>query len=479
MINHSFEESSEDMSVTSNTQDAHREKSSVEATLSPTSVVTNSGNDASSNAMNIDNNAFDGSHDEEIRSPTSVTMVCSSSSATLLPTAAATMVPLQKSSKTTVIPKPFFVMDWLEELDPKDLELARQILNTPTKKGQQPYYERTKSTPTFRLPPQAKPHAKSNISLPQLNHKEDDSVCRQLYPAAIPSTPNNNNNNNNTPELPITDSSRTSISRTTSATSVSTTSSNAAATPNRNEATVAKMSPFKKRSIAIGNGWNAKGLHKAKRGSWESALACWENALEIRTQVLGETHPDVANTCNNIGIALGKLGRYDAAIEILERALELRAKHYGTREHVEVAATLHNIGNVLHAAQDCAGAIQCFWDAKLLQEQLLGPNHVQVARACVAIANVYYEAQQFEDAREAYYDALQIFTNAGLSDRHPEVLAIQHDLREIENICQSRLQLQQLQQRSQYHPAVAAHYQQQIYLHHYHQQQQNHPPQMS
>lgn len=221
------------------------------------------------------------------------------------------------------------------------------------------------------------------------------------------------------------------------------------------------MSPFKKRSIAIGNGYNAKGLAKAKKGCWESALSCWENALEIRTQVLGETHPDVANTCNNIGIALGKLERFDAAIEVLERALELRARHFGTREHVEIAATLHNIGNVLHAAQDCAGAIQCFWDAKLLQEQLLGPNHIQVARACVAIGNVYYEAKQHEDAREAYYDALQIFASASLPQTHPEVLAIQTDLQDIERLCARAARQQQQQHQYQegyHHHAPTVHY---------------------
>lgn len=463
------------MSVSSNLQDAS-EKPSIDATLSPTSVVVNNGNaDTPATAMNVDGIAFDGGNDD-IRSPTCVTMVCSSSSATLLPTAAATVVHSQQTSITSVMPKPFFVMDWLQEFDPRDLELARQILTTP-KKGQQQPYERSKSTPTLRPPPRVSsqaPQARSSINLPQLNHKEDDSICRQLYPSSSPSSPASELGNNGN----VAGSTGISISRATSATSVvSTTSSNIepevdVTSPIQNRTITAtssfNMSPFKKRSIAIGNGWNAKGLAKAKKGSWEAAVACWENALEIRTQVLGETHPDVANTCNNIGIALGKLGRYDAAIEILERALELRAKHYGTREHAEIAATLHNIGNVLHAAQDCAGAIQCFWDAKLLQEQLLGPNHVQVARACVAIANVYYEAQQYEDAREAYYDALQIFTKAGLSERHPEIVAIRQDLQEIERVLKSRLQ--QLQQYSHYHPAVAAHYHQQMSIHN----QQNH-----
>lgn len=447
------------------------DKPSVEATLSPKSVVTegpNSANASNNGLVGSINNGgtYSSGENDDVRSPTSVTMVCSSSSSSLLPTAAATVMQTTPASKATVIPKPFFVMDWLEEINPRDLEIARQMLNTPNrKKESQPKHERSLSTPTFpRIPPastppsasvdqQSKPRqVRSNINLPNLNHQEEDSVCRQLYPAAAPSTPTS-----------TTDETTSTTSMSTSATAVTTpTSKQSHSTPH--------MSPFKKRSIAIGNGWNAKGLHKAKKGSWESALACWENALEIRSQVLGETHPDVANTCNNIGIALGKLARYDEAIEILERALELRAKHHGTREHVEIAATLHNIGNVLHAAQDCAGAIQCFWDAKLLQEQLLGPNHIQVARACVAIANVYYEAQQYEDSREAYCDALQVFTDAGLSEGHPEVVAIQQDLQDIESFCQARYQ-QQLAH--QHHEMYFQHYpspqqaQQQYYVGHH------------
>lgn len=160
-------------------------------------------------------------------------------------------------------PKPFFIMDWLEDIDPKDLELAQKMLKTPNR---------------LVVPP--KPACEVHPS------------PKVLFGATSPS--------------------------------------------NKKEA----VNSFKKRGIAIGNGYNAKGLQKAKKGAWEEALCCWENALEIRTQVLGETHVDVANTYNNIGIALGKLNRPQEAIENLQRALEIRTEHYG-RTHSEVAATLH------------------------------------------------------------------------------------------------------------------------------------------
>ena len=476
--------------------------------------------DADTSELNhYSNQDSDLAKEATVRSPTSVVaMVSSASSASLLPPAAASCT---TTTKDAVVTKPFFVMDWLEEINPRDLELARQMIQTHRKKKQQPHQQATPVTAAATsMSTSSSTEVKvgrSSIALPSLipddtttNNNNNNTVttesqkdtshstatrdvCRRIFPTdETPSAVTPNNDTATACPLTNTHDSTGNLSSATSLTSASSvcsqepnspktgrkaTSAVAATSPlsqcsgasNNNNNNTQPMSPFRKRSIAIGNGYNAKGLAKAKKGSWESALACWENALEIRTQVLGETHPDVANTCNNIGIALGKLERYDAAIEVLERALELRAKYYGTREHVEVAATLHNIGNVLHAAQDCAGAIQCFWDAKLLQEQLLGSNHVQVARACVAIGNVYYEALQHEDAREAYYDALQIFSNANLPQTHPEVMAIQADLQDIERLCARQEQQQQLQAELSY-PYSTPHY----HDYHHHQPSAHH-----
>jgi len=533
-------------------------QASQEQSLSPTSVVASTPNQpcSSSTATTTTNSSVlctanvsgkeiqrKGIDLLEKSSPVSVAIVTSTSSPSLLSSsgAAAAASPARNNNnngtaeKVTIVAKPFFVMDWLEDIDPVDLELARQMLqtagninsqSTPRRKflPTRPETPLTAASSSSTLFASNNLSSRNSIVLPSLdslftsndvsdtgNNQDKDEhdtsdVCRRLYPeveeedvsssaassshltsthgssigdrsshtsdtstsassdggsSEEDSTPRTGRRKTSLGELATSPSSQGSYS--TSSASASVTNANQTATTCVESSCVSvcastsshpPISPFRKRSIAIGNGYNAKGLAKAKKGNWESALACWENALEIRQQVLGETHPDVANTCNNIGIALGKLGRFDAAIEVLERALELRARYYGTREHVEIAATLHNIGNVLHAARDCAGAIQCFWDAKLLQEQLLGVNHIQVARSCVAIGNVYYEEHQYEDAREAYLDALQIFANASLPQTHPEVLAIQADLQDIENLCA----LQSTYTSGGYRPTESEHY---------------------
>jgi tetratricopeptide (TPR) repeat protein len=267
----------------------------------------------------------------------------------------------------TETPKPFFIFDWLEQVNQDDLDLARRMLKTPQK------VEKTSK------------ECKGST----------ESLRKELFPP------------------PSNDTTR----------SISTGS--------------LSTSCFRKRSVAIGNGWNAKGLQKAKLGEWQSALACWENALEIRTQILGETNLDVANTLNNIGISLGKLNRFDESIAALNRALDIRTGHFGN-ENVEVCATLHNIGNVLHQAGDLEAAIQCFWDTKVLQEKLLGRDHVQVARACIAMGHIYYQAEEFKDAKEAYLDALSIFERAGVPRTDIEVRTTHADVKQIDRVLQGR-----------------------------------------
>ena len=192
-------------------------------------------------------------------------------------------------------------------------------------------------------------------------------------------------------------------------------------------------SPFRKQSEAIGNGWNAKGLQKATKQDWEGALQCFENALQIRIQVLGENHKDVANTMNNAGIAMGRLGREEEAMEHLEKALKIRTLLHGT-DHADVAATLHNIGNIRQQMADYQGALESFTEARRILEQLLGDGSVQVARAWNAIGHVHFEAQDFAEARDAYTHALGAFRRAGRPEDDIEIGQTKLDVAEAEQL---------------------------------------------
>ena len=278
--------------------------------------------------------------------------------------------PSYMSSKTrcdevknvSIDPKPFFIMDWLEKIIPKDLEIAQQFLHTPNKETQ---------------PCDAK-HLVG-------------AVPRELF----------------TPSSPL--QSESSLSK----------------------KSHRESSYFYKKSITIGNAWNAKGLQKAQKDHWEEALLCWKNALEVRLQILGEDHLDVANTYNNIGIAQGKIGNYTDAIDSLNKAQNIRKRRLG-EDHAEVAATLHNIGNVYQQSGDFLKAVEYFHSSKNLQQVHLGKNHVQVARAAIAIGHALYQAAEWRKALEAYTDAMETLRLAGISEDDDEIQHLKEDIMDVE-----------------------------------------------
>lgn len=272
-------------------------------------------------------------------------------------------------------PKPFFIMDWLEQVDPTALQLAQKMLQTPQRdtgrNGRAPRdigvtlqprllfhgHDHETQVSTTTTPPLMSETMRMT-SLAAVGDEQQEVIKTEVKSSPTPTTPG---------------------------------------------------SFFRQRSISIGNGWNAKGLAKAKLGNWEDALMCWENALEIRTQVLGEDHVDVANTYNNMGIAYGRIGQISQALSFLENALDIRTKHYG-ENHPQVAATLHNMGNALQQAGELDAAVDCFARAKNIQQDLYNDHHhIQVARASLAMGHAYYQGKHYEKAHEAFCESLGIF----------------------------------------------------------------------
>lgn len=66
------------------------------------------------------------------------------------------------------------------------------------------------------------------------------------------------------------------------------------------------------------------------------------DALAIREKTLGENHPAVAATLNNLAVLYGKRGKYKEAEPLCKRALEIRQKVLG-KEHPDVAKQLNNL----------------------------------------------------------------------------------------------------------------------------------------
>ena len=68
---------------------------------------------------------------------------------------------------------------------------------------------------------------------------------------------------------------------------------------------------------------------------YQQALALWQ-------ELLGDRHPSVATSLNNLAVLYYSQGRYEAAEPLYQQALALRQELLGDR-HPDVAQSLNNL----------------------------------------------------------------------------------------------------------------------------------------
>lgn len=128
---------------------------------------------------------------------------------------------------------------------------------------------------------------------------------------------------------------------------------------------------------------------------YDLAWFCYERALKIRQEVLGEHNVDTAISYNNLGTLYLELGKYEESIKMYQYALSIRKDLFGEISP-DVATTYNNIGTVYERV-DCAQAILCFEKALDIRRQIYGDNSTEVAISYNNIASVYLHAELRED----------------------------------------------------------------------------------
>merc|ERR1712194_171584 len=67
-------------------------------------------------------------------------------------------------------------------------------------------------------------------------------------------------------------------------------------------------------------------------GDYEKSITCYEDALTIEKEKLGNDHNHVANTYNKLGIVYGIIGRYGKAIRCYNESLRITQLHLGEND---------------------------------------------------------------------------------------------------------------------------------------------------
>lgn len=157
-------------------------------------------------------------------------------------------------------------------------------------------------------------------------------------------------------------------------------------------------------------------------GKYDKALEMYENSLSIKSALFGEASQEVAVTYNNLGLTYHKKGDYDEALEMYQTALNIRVPIYG-ENHGLVAANFNNIGNVYLYKGDFDKALDNQLKALAIRLNVYGEEHPTVASSYTNIGIIYGSIGDYDKEIEFYQKALSIRLNL-LGENHPDIALV-------------------------------------------------------
>ncbi|MBS9387880.1 MAG: tetratricopeptide repeat protein [Dolichospermum sp. WA123] len=158
--------------------------------------------------------------------------------------------------------------------------------------------------------------------------------------------------------------------------------------------------------------YNSQGKYKEAEPLYEQALALWQ-------KLLGNDHPDVATSLNNLAGLYNSQGKYNQAEPLYQQALALRQKLLGD-DHPDVATSLNNLAGLYNSQGKYSKAEPLYQQALALWQKLLGDDHPDVATSLNNLAGLYNSQGKYSKAEPLYQQALALWQKL-LGDDHPDV----------------------------------------------------------
>lgn len=166
-------------------------------------------------------------------------------------------------------------------------------------------------------------------------------------------------------------------------------------------------------------------------GRYNEATALEEQVLQVFERELGAAHLEVAASLNNLGVMYQAKGDYSRAERAFARALEIKKQHWPAN-HPEIALSKNNIGELYRAAGKYDLARSFMEDARAIYLGLRS-NQYEAYRLAEVLNNLgllYRGIGNFAVAEQSYRQALSIYERL-YGPNHADVALVLNNLSEL------------------------------------------------
>ncbi len=162
-----------------------------------------------------------------------------------------------------------------------------------------------------------------------------------------------------------------------------------------------------RRHLDVAASLNSLALLRRDQQQLDSAEQLARESLGLRQQLLGEDHLETTNNLLNLGRILAAQGRTRDARALYEQALDLRVRWLG-HDHQDVAMCLYGLGELLAADGRLERAIALHREALDLRRAVLHSRHPDLARSALALGRLLNEHGRPEAAEPLIVEGRRI-----------------------------------------------------------------------
>ncbi|EKU96967.1 TPR repeat-containing protein [Leptolyngbya sp. PCC 7375] len=161
------------------------------------------------------------------------------------------------------------------------------------------------------------------------------------------------------------------------------------------------------------------GCYLNECAQYSEAEPLFQEALAMSKRLLGDEHPNVAFSLNNLALLYEHQGRYSEAEPLFQEALAMSKRLLGD-EHPDVIPSLNNLATLYKLQGRYTKAEPLYQKILAMSRRLLGDEHPDVIRSLNNLAALYDNQGRYSEAEYLYQEAL-VMSKQLLDDEHPNV----------------------------------------------------------
>ena len=182
---------------------------------------------------------------------------------------------------------------------------------------------------------------------------------------------------------------------------------------------------------SLSDSYNNIALVYNDMGEYSKALEYYEKTCKIDETALPNNHPDLATSHNNIALVYNNMGEYSKALEYYEKSIEIR-KIALPKNHPDLATSYSNIGQVYNNMGEYSKALEYYEKDIGIKKIALPKNHPDFAISYSNIGQVYNKMGEYSKALKYYEKSIEI-RKIALPENHPDLATSYSNIGQVYN----------------------------------------------